>query len=356
MHFLNVFVCALLVVVLEAQQRNVYKSGTEGYNCFRIPALVTTSSGVILAFAEGRRNNCSDTGAIDIVLKRSYDDGKTWSHLQLVKRDSHNTSGNPAPVVEYSTGRILLVSSWNLGQDSERQIVNRKSKDTRRIFVQHSDDDGVTWSNAKEITQNVKKDTWTWYATGPGHGIQVMNGPNKSRLVIPCNHNDYLTRKSFSHVIYSDDKGESWQVGGVVNQEDTNESAVAELDAGNLMLNMRGLKKQYRQVATSTDGGVSWSTPHSDISLIEPSCEGNLISVPHKYNLAFSNPASSQRSNMTLRLSIDYGQSWIREEILHHGPSAYSCMNMLTNNRIGILFEAGQHNPYEGLVYTIIGL
>ncbi len=248
------------------------------------------------------------------------------------------------------------MSSWNLGEDNERQIVNRTSKDTRRIFVQHSDDDGFTWSNAKEITRNVKKDTWTWYATGPGHGIQIMNGPSKSRLVIPCNHNDYLTRKSFSHVIYSDDKGESWQIGGIVNQEDTNESTVAELDAGNLMLNMRSIKKHYRQVATSTNGGVNWSTPHSDISLIEPSCEGNLITVPHKYNLAFSNPASSQRCNMTLRLSNDYGQSWIREEILHHGPSAYSCMTILSNNRIGILFEAGQHTPYEGLVYTTIGL
>src|SRR5882724_3584866 len=107
----------------------IYKNGDEGYTCFRIPALVTTTKGTVLAFAEARKNNCGDAGDIDLVLKRSGDNGKTWGPLQVVWSDSTNTCGNPTPVVDELTGSVILLSTWNLGPDHEKEINNRSSRD-----------------------------------------------------------------------------------------------------------------------------------------------------------------------------------------------------------------------------------
>ncbi len=141
----------------QAKQLNhIYKSGEEGYACFRIPAIVTTNKQTLLAFAEGRRNNCGDAGDIDLVVKSFKDGGKTWSKLQVVWDDGENTCGNPAPVVERKSGAIILLSTWNLGTDHEKDIIAGTSKDTRRVFVLSSKDNGNTWSKAEEIINNVK--------------------------------------------------------------------------------------------------------------------------------------------------------------------------------------------------------
>ncbi|MCA1758981.1 MAG: glycoside hydrolase [Bacteroidales bacterium] len=146
----------------------IFKSGTEGYSTFRIPAIVTTNSGKIVAFAEGRRNSSSDTGDIDLVMKSSEDGGKTWSPLKTIWNDGDNVCGNAAPVVDCETGEIHLLMTWNLGEDQEKDIIDGKSKDTRNIFVTSSTDDGVNWTIPKEITSSVKKDK-TWQT------IKVLN-------------------------------------------------------------------------------------------------------------------------------------------------------------------------------------
>ena len=345
---------------LFAQQLNhIYKNDEEGYKCFRIPALITTAKGAVLAFAEGRKNNCGDAGDIDLVIKRSDDGGKTWSKLQVVWNDSTNTCGNPAPVVDQKTGNILLLSTWNLGSDHEKDIINGSSKDTRRVFVLSSADDGRTWSPATEITKNVKKDNWTWYATGPGRGIQLSKGKHKGRLVIPSNHVEAGTKKNYSHVIFSDDRGSTWNLGGITQQDSVNESTVAELSNGRLMLNMRNASKsRSRQIAISKNAGKTWSAIYPDTALIEPVCEGNLIhyKFPGKKEcLLFSNPAStSSRTQMTIRISYDNGRTWPFKKIVFEGPSAYSCLTVLTNGNLGFLYEAGYQKPYEGIVFEEI--
>ena len=337
----------------------LYKNGDEGYKCFRIPALITTSKGTLLAFAEGRRDNCGDAGDIDLVLKRSEDGGKTWSKLQIVWDDSTNTCGNPAPVVDKKTGKIVLLSTWNLGSDHEKDIINGTSKNTRRVFVLSSSDDGTTWTNAKEITIYVKKENWTWYATGPGKGIQLSKGKHKGRLVIPSNHVVAQTKKNYSHVIYSDDLGSNWKLGGITAEDSVNESTVAELSNGRLLLNMRNAsKKRHRQVAISKDGGESWSSIYPDTILKEPVCEANLIryTFPGKKEcLLFSNPASIiSRTQMTIRISYDNGKTWPLKKLVYEGPSAYSCLTVLPNGNIGFFYEAGLQRPYEGIVFEEI--
>ena len=187
-------------------QDAVFVSGTEGYHTFRIPSAIVTPHGTVLAFCEGRKSGRGDAGNIDLVLRRSTDGGLTWSSLQTVWDDGPNTCGNPCPVVDRTTGTVWLLLTWNRGDDPEPKIIARQSKDTRRVFVTHSTDDGVTWTKPTEITDSTKLTNWTWYATGPGAGIQIERGPHQRRLVIPCDHIEAGTKRYYSHVIYSDDR------------------------------------------------------------------------------------------------------------------------------------------------------
>ncbi len=339
----------------------VFEGGTEGYACFRIPATVRTQEGLILAFAEGRKKGCSDTGDIDLVMKTSNDNGSTWSELVVLWDDSNNTCGNPSPVIDEVSGNIFLLSTWNLGEDHEREIIDQTSKDTRRIFVLTSTDQGHSWSAPKEITQNVKLDNWTWYATGPVSGIQLQHNSYKDRLVIPCDHIEANTKKYYSHIIYSDDHGATWQLGGTTPQDQVNECTIVELSDGKLMLNMRNYDREQksRQISLSDDGGSTWSTLYHDTTLIEPICQGSLIRYGDisetPVRLFFSNPASTDaRVNMTLRMSLDEGQSWSYQSVIHPGPSAYSNLLALPDEKLGCLFEGGQESPYEGIAWKIV--
>ena len=339
----------------------VFQKGERGYLCFRIPAIVSTIQGTLLAFAEARRNGCSDTDDIDLVMKRSSDNGETWSSLKVIWDNGSNTCGNPSPVVDQVTGKILLLSTWNSGADHEQQIIDGTSKDTRRVFVFHSSDDGLNWSAPREITRSVKQPDWTWYATGPVNGIQLHQAPHKGRIVIPCDHIEAGTKKYYSHVIFSDDTGETWQLGGTTPSDGVNESTVAELPDGRLLLNMRNYTgARIRQVSISTDGGSSWSKPQGDSSLPEPVCQASLLSMDDSRGgslLAFSNPADPKnRVRMTVRISSDGGITWPYQKILHEGPSAYSNLVLLANGKLACLFEAGVQSAYEGIAFTAIPL
>ena len=329
----------------------VFKSGDYGYKCFRIPTIIKSKSGLLLAFAEGRKNSCSDTGDIDLVLRKSNDNGKSWSDLSVIWDDDENTAGNPSPVLDEISGRIILLSTWNLGTDHEWEIINKTSYDHRRIFQIISDDEGETWSIPKEITQDVKLDNWTWYATGPVNGIQLKRGKNKGRLIIPCDHIEAFNKRYYSHVIFSDDGGLNWKLGGSTLEDDVNECTVVELNNGNLLLNMRNYTDdRYRKQSISTDQGISWNTIYSNLDLQEPVCQASMISSNKK--LLFSNPDSkTAREKMTVKISIDKGKKWTELTTLHEGPSAYSNLIKIDKNIIGCLFEAGLSSPYEGIVF-----
>ncbi len=360
----NLFIFFLIInsISVYSQDLNyIFKSGENGYNTFRIPSIVITNKGTTLAFAEGRKNSSSDSGDIDIVLKRSNDNGKTWGKIIIVRDDGINVCGNPSPVVDRKSGSIHLLSTWNLGKDTESEIINEISEDTRRVFVLKSTDDGLSWSKPKEITSSVKKDNWTWYATGPVHGIQISRGNYKDRLIIPCDHIESQTKKYFSHIIYSDDYGDTWEIGGSTPQDYVNESTVAEIEDGALMLNMRNYDRtqKVRKISISYDGGNSWGNIYGDEELIEPICQASLLRYSPRGKgdniMMFLNPSDEKsRINMTLKVSEDLGKSWVNSKVLFSGPSAYSDMVVLKGGDIGCLFEAGIKSPYEGIVFQTI--
>ena len=346
-------------------QKALFVQGCSGYNNYRIPALLTTQAGTLLAFCEAREGG--DSSDIDLLLRRSEDRGETWSDRQVVWDQGRNVCGNPCPVQDRDTGVIWLLLTWNDSTDSGRKLHNGTSKDTRRVYVCSSDDDGHTWSRQVEITATTKKSDWRWYATGPGVGIQLRDGPYKGRLVIPC---DYTDKNGYgSHIIYSDDHGKSWQLGGSVSGG-CNECQVVELADGRLMLNMRMQENGQgkRGVATSQDGGRTWSELKLDPVLIEPVCQASflrytLASTGGRNRLLFSNPASApapgesrgDRVEMTVRLSYDEGKTWPVSKRLHDGPSAYSCLAILPDGDIGCLYEGGR-TRYGEIVFARFSL
>jgi len=339
------------------EQTDIFLSGTEGYHTFRIPALIATVKGTLLAFAEGRKGSSSDTGDIDIVLRRSLDGGETWEPMQVVADDGPNTIGNPCPVVDRDTGTIWLPLTRNLGEDKEDKIKDRTGKESRTVWMTKSTDDGATWEKPWEITETTKDPDWTWYATGPGNGIQLKSG----RLVVPCDHALVGSEMYRSHAIYSDDHGETWQLGGTIG-ENVNECQVVERGDGSLLMNMRSYHGNNRRcVATSLDGGLTWTQAIPDDELVEPVCQASLIRLPSKENdgksrLLFSNPASTERVRMTVRLSYDEGVSWPVSRLLDERPSAYSSLAVLPDGKIGCLYERGEESAYEKITFARFSL
>lgn len=346
---------------------DVYVSGEDGYHTYRIPSLLVTKKGTLLAFCEGRKGGRGDSGNIDLLVKRSEDGGATWSRQQVVWDDGANTCGNPCPVVDERTGTIWLTMTWNHGQDTEHQIMQNAGQDTRRVFVAHSDDDGGTWAQPREITETTKRPEWRWYATGPGVGIQLKHGPWQGRLLIPCDHSVVTPENPTgynSHVIFSDDHGKTWQLGGVIRPA-VNECQVVELTDGTLLMNMRNYDrtKNTRAIATSRDGGMTWSEVRHDPVLVEPICQASLVRYDlwpegGQDSLLFSNPAHGRtgvRRDMTVRLSRDGGKTWPIERLLWPGPTAYSCLAVRHDGTVACLFEGGRENPYERIVFARFG-
>jgi len=337
---------------------DVFTAGQDGYFAYRIPALVTTKQGTLLAFCEGRKTSLSDDGDNDLVLRRSSDGGATWKPLQLVHDEGGNaiiTIGNPCPVVDQSNGRIWLP-------------MNRKNG---RVLITYSDDDGVTWSPVRDITSQASKPEWGWYALGPGVGIQLELGPRRGRLVIPANHRTTKDRSgpSASHIIYSDDHGATWHVGGIVGLH-TNECQVVETPAqigGELLINMRnhwgrsGGKPELagrRLISRSTDDGMKWSEAVRDEGLIEPTCQASLIryswsASDSKSILVFANPGStSKREKTTVRLSYDEGRTWPESKLVDGGSSGYCCLTRLADGRIGLIYERDSYKKLSFVAFT----
>ena len=337
----------------------VFKSGEAGYACFRIPSIVQANDGSLLAFAEARQNTCRDNFDVDIVMKKSTDNGQTWAPLQVIWADSTNTCSYPVPIVDRESGRIVLFSVWSLGDDTFQSIFKSQGRDTRRIFQFNSDDNGDSWSAKKEITDQIKLPGWDYYGIGTGSGMQMKSLKYKNRMIAACYFSTLVEGETVfrSHLIYSDDGGEHWAIGGITPETGTSECEVAELDDGVLMLNMtkRSHTVRARSVAYSYDGGITLQDQHLDKALYGPFCQASLDSyVDEKggFVALFANPRHLYgREDMTIMRSFDNGKTWEEFQLVFNGYSGNSDLLIMQNGQVGIFFECGKIWSQDGLAF-----
>jgi sialidase-1 len=338
-----------------------YRAGASGYHTFRIPALVATPGGTLLAFAEGRRNSAADDGDIDLVLRRSADGGCTWGPLQVVADAGGDTVGNPAPVVDPASGDVVLVSCGTVGGATESAIRNGSAAASlRRVYVQRSADGGATWSARRDITAQTKRADWRWYATGPGHAVALRHGRYRGRLLVPANHSVATGRRDGGHGLYSDDGGRTWHIGYVDDALGTvNESTLAELPDGRVYVNARDQgadARGSRDDAYSDDGGETLSVPFApQPGLVGPEVQGSLLgpSPLTGGRLLFSGPADpDKRQRMQLRASADEGRTWRPVWTVSPAPAGYSDLAQSGPRQVGLLYETGTASSSESIRFV----
>ncbi|TCC41655.1 sialidase family protein [Kribbella speibonae] len=344
----------------------VFDPAGSGYHTFRIPSVLARGA-LVLAFCEGRLHGAGDAGEIEVVLRRSLDGGLSWLPLQVVSAAPGKTCGNPVPLVDPISGDIVLVTVQN-GADAVEMSLARGTDpvDGRRVFVQRSADDGATWSPAREITAEVKRGDWGWYATGPCHGITLRSG----RLVVPANHSfvpssavEDLVRLNGGHCIYSDDGGVSWSIGFVDSNDgaeiNANETAVAELPDGRLYFNARNHQGTgpARVHAWSSDGGQTLDAPYAGIpEITAPGIQGSVLCLPDG-RLLLSTPVNpTSRRELTVFVSADSGVSWEPALVVHEGMAGYSDLVLLADGSVGIFYEAGETSSFATLRFTTFAL
>lgn len=334
---------------------DVFVSGQEGYPNFRIPSLVVTGKGTLLAVCEGRTKN-DDHAANDLVLKRSSDGGKLWSKLQIVRDEGEATCNDPVMTV-LDSGRVLLFYARFPAEAHTKEVVPGFEGKVTRHFVMHSDDDGATWSAPREITRSVKPANAQATSQGAGVGIQLKSGAKKGRVLIPMWQRIGAEPKveTFAYVAISDDGGETWHHSQPVPHgrgdgrpwHNISEAALVELDDGRVMMNGRnanGPVPFHRKLSFSADAGETWSVCMEEKQLPEPQCQASLIRVRdgEATALLFANPNSQDgRKNGTVRLSRDDGKTWQHSRVLVPGVFRYNCLAQLPDGTLLCLFEQG---------------
>jgi sialidase-1 len=343
----------------------VFPPGLNGIARYRIPGIVVTPKGTVLAYCEARKNDSSDWGEIEVHLRRSTDGGKTWLPSQHIAHQAQRFEGNPRKASggehEQTVNNPVAIVDRETGAIEFLYCVNYA-----RCFSMRSTDDGLTWSKPVEITSTFepfrKKYDWRVIATGPGHGLQIKSG----RLVVPIwlaygNVGDH--KPSASGTIYSDDHGKTWQAGDIAFPDegeygDPSETMITELSDGRVMLIARSISTANRKlIAHSSDGATGWSRPQFHQQLWEPICMASIIAHPSKPGtLIFSNPHSldldasgkerpagrGKRKNLSIKLSRDDGKTWPVNKTLDAGPSAYSDLAILPDGTVLCLYEADQ--------------
>ena len=377
------FICAISTLA-QSPFSVIYTSGQEGHKTYRIPAIIKNKQGHLLVFAEGRVNGSGDFGDINIVLKISRDQGRTWSALSTLVDYQDLQAGNPTPILDttdprFPKGRIFLF--YNTGNNHENEI--REGKGLREVWYMTSTDGGLTWNTPVNITSQVHrpnqpsrnsayvfKEDWRHYANGPGHGMQFNQGPHAGRILIAANHSEGPRGERGSdyraHTFYTDDHGETFHLGASIAIPGSNESSATEISGGKLLMNIRNQRGDIRQriIGLSQDGSATWKETYFDPQLPDPICQGSILTIAQKkglFTLAFSNAADTKnRDNLTIRISKDDGRTWPISIPIENGAAAgespkdftaYSDLVSLDSKNIGIVYE---RKDYSQIVFKKI--
>lgn len=336
-------------------------AGQDNCHTYRIPGLATTNKGTLIAVYDNRYRGGGDLpGDVDVGMSRSTDGGATWDAMRVImdmgddKKWLYDGIGDPEVLVDKINGRIWVGATWSHGNRSwNGSGPGMKPEETGQFMLTHSDDDGKTWSQPRNITKQIKNAKWRFVLQGPGRGITMRDGT----LVLAAQYRSAPDGphqgKPFSTMISSGDRGETWQIGTGV-KVDTTEAQLVELAAGVLMINCRDNRRGSRSIYTTNDLGKTW-TQHatSRHGLIEPTCMASLLRVDHKELgrlLLFSNPnTTAGRFDMTMKVSTDDGATWPARWHTRYDqrPGAgYSCLTRVGDEHIGVVYEGRRELYY----------
>ncbi|HNY28833.1 MAG TPA: sialidase family protein [Candidatus Sumerlaeota bacterium] len=336
---------------------------------YRIPALLATPQGALLAFAE-RRIGLGDHAQNDIVLRRSLDSGRTWLDEQMIDDRGGDSLNDPCAVVERKSGRVFLMYvRYPKGFHSDRSAGTQQAEfgydgpRNTQVFLRSSDDAGATWSEPLDLTRIARRADVI--STGsPGVGIQLTHGPHQGRLLFPL-YETLGGGKWRNAALYSDDAGQTWRLSERVPipngmSGNGNEAQIVELSDGAVLLNARNEGgPRVRMVTRSRDGGQTWDVLREEPDLPTVACMGSLLRLP-KTGLWFSDtppallcslPGAGGRRNGTLHVSRDDGQTWTTKKTLYPGGFAYSCLALLPDGRVGCLFEPENYRNISLLTF-----
>lgn len=358
------------------ERQDLFVAGEGGYALYHIPSLTVTKAGTILAWCEAR-NPGSDWSQIDFRLRRSTDDGRTWTAPVTILQVDNPKPKNPMALrLKNTNPDHVTYNNCVLIPDRDGAVHAVFCLEYMRAFYARSTDEGVTWSRPVEITKTFEsfrsKYDWKVLAAGPNHGIQLRSG----RLVVPVwistGTGGNAHRPSVTATVYSDDQGRTWKAGEIAVPDtpewiNPNEAIALELVDGRVMLNVRNESKTHRRLVTySRDGATGWSTPQFHDQLLEPICMGSLIRLSAqpqsaRNRILFSNPHNLERDgqpgtpgvgrdrrNLSVKLSYDEGRTWAVDKVVEPGHGAYSDLAVTKAGTILLFFGNGGTPKFAG--------
>lgn len=324
------------------QRTTVFNAGEDGIDSYRIPSLVTGKSGTLLLFCEARKLSSTDKTPTDIAVKRSTDNGKTWSDIKIIADGGNNAFMDPCALVDKVTGKIFLFAT--LWPENDHSILSNTA------WVITSEDEGLTWTKPRNITGEIVVPGHYIGGFGPGSGLQMTGARYKDRLIMPTRQTDGKSYKNRS--IYSDDHGNTWQIG--MPAPDGGEYQIAESPHDVLIYNFRAAKGK-RVVSRSLDGGKTWGASHIDFRLQSPvdygGCQASVLGMDNM--LFYVGPAgglgsnnNEDRQNLFIYRSLDGGKIWSKDYLLYDKSAGYSCITQLSDSRLAIVFETSDSEGF----------
>ncbi|MFN7924143.1 MAG: sialidase family protein [Bryobacteraceae bacterium] len=349
----------MLALALAIATVDLFTQGTGGVHTYRIPALVETKKGTLIAVADARFDNSRDLpGRIALVMRRSFDRGRTWSESRYIRQVSEGGVGDASLLLDRDTGRVWCFHAYGppgIGFPTA-QPGERTGARTLQLHAMWSADDGATWSEPVDLTPQIKDPEWRAFFATSGTAIQTSKG----RFLVPLVVREADGKVSARNA-YSDDHGKTWRAGAAIGAG-TDESHTVELADGTVVQNMRALRAgdtpPRRAIAVSRDGGVTFGAVGRDEALVDPSCNAGIVRLRRKGRdvLVFTNAASAKRENLTAKVSSDGGKTWSAGRTIHAGPAAYSTVIELRDGSIGVLYERGEQYAAERITFARFGL
>lgn len=328
---------------------DLFHQGDDGVHTYRIPALIQTRRGTLLAVADARHESSRDLPArISLVLRRSRDLGRTWSPARTLRAVPEGGVGDASLLLDRRTGRIWCFHAYGppgIGFPTSRPGAVT-GPTTLQVHAITSDDDGETWSAPRDLTPQLKDPAWQGMFATSGTHFET----SRHRFLVPVVVRDAAGTVSARNA-YSDDAGRTWKTGPAI-APGTDESKAVELSGGTVLQNMRN--GPTRMIARSHDGGIAFDPATHDEALIDPSCNAGLARYRRggRDLLVFTNAAARERRNLTVKLSPDGGRTWPRARVLHAGPAAYSTVVPLRDGTLAVLYECGESASIERIAFA----